>query len=419
MRHQGMSGKAFLPARPGTEADFTMQPGQWNASMNHTTSMTETHRNGRHLWARECMRAAMRILACAAVIMAPEPAKAQAASKPNGCVSTGNVSLDLIPSVSFVIGSNLPIGAEIYRTKTYSIGYDCAYRDRFNTPVRVTPQIQSLDGFQTLYAAVSGSGLEISIIIDGDEQNPWKPTNTTGEFRSLAPDYEGETGPRFVSILAKLTVTSNNTSARRFAIPQVELFKIIPAVGFGRLPGPIISSTPTRIQFTPQCIGDVSVDNLVRFDGVIASAGYMGTLPQQHPFNVTARINPSCYTGELLTPAAPDNAFTQFFMLLSAQFVLQGAGRIDGDGQSIILVNDDGVENGLKMQILNNANQPVKILLASIPTSIDDVGNFGQLMGASPAAAVHTYTASLMADAGKDLKLGKYSTQVLVKLSFY
>lgn len=149
--------------------------------------------------------------------------------------------------------------------------------------------------------------------------------------------------------------------------------------------------------------------------------GYMGTLPQQHPFRVTGRINPACNIGTLTAPVKPDNDRTQFLMLLSAQFVLQGAGRIVDGGQSIILSNDDGVENGLKMQILDtdNGNQPVTILPAPAPPSRDDVGNFGQLVGGNPAAAVHTYTASLTADPGKDLKLGKYATQVLVRMSYY
>lgn len=79
------------------------------------------------------------------------------------------------------------------------------------------------------------------------------------------------------------------------------------------------------------------------------------------------------------------------------------------------------MENGLKMQILdpNNANQPVKILPAFVPPLREDVGNFGQLVGNNPAAMVHTYTASLTTDAGKELKLGKYSTRVLVRVSYY
>ncbi|MCM2574442.1 hypothetical protein NAT65_25415 [Achromobacter xylosoxidans] len=175
------------------------------------------------------------------------------------------------------------------------------------------------------------------------------------------------------------------------------------------------------MQFTPKCIGDVSVDNVVRFGNVIATSGYMGTLPQQRPFNVTGRINPACNIGNLTFPLIPDNDSTRFVMLLSAQFVLQGPGRIGSDGASIILSNDEGVENGLKMQILdpNNANQPVVIRPSAVPPSRDDVGNFGQLVGNNPAAVVHTYMASLMRDEGKELRMGGYSAQVLVRVSYY
>ena len=98
-----------------------------------------------------------------------------------------------------------------------------------------------------------------------------------------------------------------------------------------------------------------------------------------------------------------------------------GPGRIGAGGTSIILNNEDGVENGLKLQILDTskANQPVEILPALVPPLYQDAGNFGQLMGDHPAAAVHTYTASLTPDPGKELKLGKYSAQVLVRVSYY
>lgn len=76
--------------------------------------------------------------------------------------------------------------------------------------------------------------------------------------------------------------------------------------------------------FTPKCIGDFSVDNLVRFSNVIATSGYIGTLAQQRPFNVTARINPACDIGNLTFPLIPDNDSTRFVMLPSAHFVLQG-----------------------------------------------------------------------------------------------
>ncbi|WP_241132876.1 hypothetical protein [Achromobacter insuavis] len=222
-------------------------------------------------------------------------------------------------------------------------------------------------------------------------------------------------------MVARLKILNDHPPPARYPVPSAVIFKISAAYGAGGYPGPFVSNTSTRMQFTPACIGDASVDNLVQFKSVLAMTGTQGNLPQQQPFRISARINPLCPTGGLTVPLTPDNENTRFLILLSAQFVLQGAGRIDVDGTSIILSNDDGVENGLKMQILdpNNANLPVAILPAPAPVPRWEVGNFGELAGDKPAAAVHTYMASLTADAGKVLKIGRYSTQVVVRVSYY
>lgn len=391
--------------------------------MNNTTPTAATRRNGGSLWARHRMRmAGMLIILCAAVTGLPGLAQAQV----RGCTSSGGADIKLIPSVNFTIGKLPPPGTEIYRTVTYVINYECTYIDRLGNPVTATPQLQALGDYATLNRSLNKAGLKLEIIVNGNETSPWSPNLQPGlpisEVYPAGAAYTGSTGPRVLTLIAKLSVINDNPPPARYPVPSGTIFKLVAAYGAGASPGPFITNTPTRMQFVPQCIGDVSVDNLVQFNQVIAMTGYMGTLPQQRPFNVTIRINPSCAIGSLTTPGTPDNAKTQFLMLLSAQFVLQGPGRIGSDGASIILSNEDGVENGLKMQILdpNNANQPVPILPAPIPQLRDDtVGNFGQLMGSNPAAAVHTYTASLTPDAGKDLKLGKYSTQVLVKVTYY
>ncbi|MFY3135483.1 hypothetical protein ACOTFF_04910 [Achromobacter xylosoxidans] len=391
--------------------------------MNYTTTTAATRRNGGSLWARHRMRMAGKlIILCAAVTGLPGLAKAQEA---RGCTSSGGADIKLIPSVNFTLGKLPPPGTEIYRTTTYFINYDCSYYDRFGQPVTVAPQLQALADYTTLNRSLNNAGLKLEIIINGDESNPWSPNLQPGrpisETHPAGPVYTGDSGPRVLTLVAKLSVINDNPPPARYPVPSGTIFKLVAAYGAGSSPGPFITNTPTRMQFTPQCIGDVSVDNLVQFNRVIATAGYMGTLPQQQPFRVTTRINPTCNIGSLTAPAIPDNANTQFLMLLSAQFILQGPGRIDGDGTSIILSNEDGVENGLKMQILdtNNADQPVRILPAVVPPSRDDVGNLGQLVGDHPAAAVHTYMASLTPDAGKELKFGKYSTQVLVKVTYY
>lgn len=426
-RRQRTSGNTSLTASPGAVAgaDFTLQPGQWSASMNHTTTMAETRRNSARPGARHCRRmAGLLILLCAAVIGLAGPAKAQVA-QPSGCRADSGVAIKLIPSVNFTLGKLPPPGTEIYRTITYVVNYDCSMYDRLGKPLAATVQLQALADYSTLNQSLTRAGLKLEIVINGDEAHPWAPNLVAGlpisETHPVGPGYAGESGPRTLNLVAKLTVLNDNPPPARYPVPSGTIFKLVPAYGAGGYPGPFITNTPTRMQFTPQCIGDVSVDNLVRFDRVMATAGYMGTLPQQHPFSVTARINPSCSIGSLTAPARPDNAQTQFLMLLAAQFVLQGAGRLDDAGQSIILSNDDGVDNGLKMQILDadNANLPVTILPAPAPPSRADVGNFGQLVGYNPAAAVHTYTALLMPDPGKELKIGKYSTQVLVRVTYY
>lgn len=389
--------------------------------MNNTTITAETRRNGVSLWARHGTRmAGMLIILCAAVMLFPRLATAQI-----GCTSSGGAQIKLIPSVNFTLGTLPPPGTEIYRTITYFINYDCSYHDRFGNPVTVTPQLQALGDYTTLNRALNKAGLKLEIIVNGNETSPWSPNLQPGlpisEVYPAGPSYTGSSGPRVLTLVAKLLVMNSNPPAARYPVPSGTIFKLVAAYGAGSSPGPFITNTPTRMQFTPKCIGDVSVDDLVQFKSVLAMTGNQANLPQQLPFNVTARINPACNLGSLTAPIVPDNANTRFLMWLSAQFVMQGPGRIGDGGTSIILNNEDGVENGLKLQILDtsNANQPVEILPALVPPLYQDAGNFGQLMGDNPAAAVHTYTASLTADPGKELKLGKYSTQVLVRVSYY
>lgn len=395
--------------------------------MSNATTMAATRRK-RERQSPPWLRTAWAlIVACAMMMALTGLAKAAVSLKSPGCEALNSAVIDLIPAVNFTIGALHAPGVEIYRTKTYVIDYECYVSDRFGNATNGTPQLQTYAGFAPLNAALEKGGLKLQIIVNGDEAHPWTPNRIpeglgvgTENF-SLEPSYLGWSGRRQVTLVAKLIIVDPNPAPGRYVISPANIFKIINSPFGGLAPGPFIATTSTRMQFTPACIGDVSVDNLVRFNNVIATGGYMGTLPQQQLFKVTAGLNRSCPRGVLTFPQIPDNENTRFLMLLSAQFVLQGPGRIGSDGASIILSNDDGVENGLKMQILdtNNANQPVPILSAPAPMQRSDVGNFGMLAGDNPAAVVHTYAASLTADPGKDLKIGKYSTQVLVRVSYY
>lgn len=391
--------------------------------MTNTTITAATRCNGGSLWARYRARTAgMLIIICAALMALPGLAKAQ---QKLGCTASSGAKIQLIPSVNFTLGTLPPPGTEIYRTQTYVINYECSFFDASGKPVGGVPLLQVLADYSTLNRSLNAAGLKLQIIVNGDESNPWEPNLQPGfpisENHDAGPAYSGSSGPRALTLIARLLVINDHPPAARYPVPGGTIFKLIATYGAGSSPGPFITNTPTRMQFTPKCIGNVSVDDLVQFKSVLAMTGNQANLPQQLPFNVTARVNPACNLGSLTAPMVPDNANTRFLMWLSAQFVMQGPGRIGDGGTSIILNNEDGVENGLKLQILDTskANQPVEILPALVPPLYQDAGNFGQLMGDHPAAAVHTYTASLTSDPGKELKLGKYSAQVLVRVSYY
>lgn len=312
--------------------------------MSNKTITAVVRRNGRKSWAGKCLRTArMLIIACATVIALPGVAQAQL-WKSNGCRGINGANIQLIPAVNFTLGTLPAVGTEVYRTTTYVINYECSYYNEFDKPYPpgvTIPQLQALGGFQTLNEALERAGLGLQIVVNGDEGHPWKPSvlvsaGNVSEFRAIGPAYQGVSGPRTLTLVAKLVVKNNHPPAARYPVPAQIIFRVMPTVGAGSDVAQVsITNTATRMQFVPQCIGAVSV------------------------------------------------------------------------------------ENGLKMQILDNQRRPVKILPAFAPPLREDVGNFGQLAGNNPAAMIHTYTASLASDAGKELKLGKYSTQVLVKVSYY
>ncbi|MCG2605688.1 MAG: hypothetical protein KBO60_21750, partial [Achromobacter sp.] len=76
--------------------------------------------------------------------------------------------------------------------------------------------------------------------------------------------------------------------------------------------------------------------------------------------------------------------------------------------------NEEGQENGLQMQITDPAGQPVILNQAVVPPK----GNFGTLHG-SILSLRNTYAAELSPTGSADgMKLGKFTTQVMVNVRF-
>lgn len=343
------------------------------------------------------------------------------------CHSVGgtasSVLFQLPPSVGFALSQIPPEGSVIYRSQPYTLDYLCTYN---SGPAKNQPMLTTLGDFTPLRNALRDSGLSLEIIIDGNEAKPWSPKalefsgQLFPEFVSIGVPFDrtlpaDQQRPQRLTIVMQLRVKSRKAAPGRYSVPGATVIKLITDFAGTGDPGIFLTTSPTRLQYVPDtCIGDVGVDNLVQFDRVIATAGYMGTLPQQRPFNVTTRINPSCATGSLTVVRPGEGPDQEFYLPLTATFTPMGTERISSDGRFIFLRNDDGQENGLQMQITDPAGQPVILNRAIVPPK----GNFGALHG-SVLSLRNTYAAELSPTGSADgMKLGKFTTQVMVNVQF-
>lgn len=181
----------------------------------------------------------MLIILCAAVMGLPGLARAQTPGR--GCTSSGGFDIKLIPSVNFTLGKLPPPGTEIYRTVTYFINYECRHYDPFSKPVTSTPQLYVLADYGVLNDSLAKAGLRLAIIVNGDESNPWYPNlvsaaGPVSETHEAGLPYTGTSGPRVVTIVAKLLVINDNPPAARYPVPSSTVFKLVAALGGGLRP---------------------------------------------------------------------------------------------------------------------------------------------------------------------------------------
>ncbi len=335
----------------------------------------------------------------------------------------GTVQFHLPPSVGFALSQIPPEGTVLYRSQPYVVDYLCTYT---SGPAKNQPMLTTLGDFTPLRNALRDSGLALDIIVDGNEAKPWSPkvlesvAQVFPEFFPIGVPFDrtlpaDQQRPQHATIVIQLSVKSRKVTPGRYPVPGTTLIKLISDFTGTGNPGIFLTTSPTRLQYIPDtCIGDVGVDNLVQFDRVVATAGYMGTLPQQRPYNVTARINPSCSTGSLTTVRPGEGPDQEFYMPLTATFTPMGTERLSSDGRFIFLRNEEGQENGLQMQITDPAGQPVILNQAVVPPK----GNFGTLHG-SILSLRNTYAAELSPTGSADgMKLGKFTTQVMVNVRF-
>ncbi|MEB6660296.1 hypothetical protein MXL91_02495 [Achromobacter ruhlandii] len=359
-----------------------------------------------------------------AFLLLPGVGHTQAAGRGCRLLDGGNiVTFNLPPSISFALDQQLIPGFPIYISSPYEFRYRCT-----NIPnLRRQAAISILGDFGPVLQALRNASLRLTIVYDNIEKGQWNPDPTAPTYApyfSVDAPYDGDSGERLGRIILLLYAERRVTRPLRVFLPPSFAFKLIADETAGGDPGIFLNSSASRFQFIPSCVGAVNVDNTVIFDTVLTTANYNGKLPQAKPFNVTTRMNsPACPGLEGLTsPPSTSNPLDELYLRTAVSFVPQSGERTDLLDQTIYLKNADGQENGLKLTITNEANQTVT--LGALPADDHGTfpsrynGNLGGLLHGTTLSQTQTYTAHLERTTA-ELKTGKFSTQVLVKVTWF
>lgn len=367
-------------------------------------------------WQERVRRVLARVLM--AFVLCPAFAHAQTT---NGCFSDSGsvVRLDLPPSVSFDLSRQVINGGWLYQSRVYQVKYRCLR----NRPGTGQVGLQSLGDYSSIRQALRDAGLSLNIIINGDVINFWNPDPLLGgkkEYYFGAP-YATDTGEQTFTLVLLLLIDHQVTGPLRVFLPSTTSFKLVSDISGVSEPGVFFTTSSTRFQYLPQCIGDLVVDNVVSFDTVLTDT-LRPQLPQAKPFQVITRVNPACPDLGPLTRPSTTNLNDFFQLPLAVSFEPQGGERMDLFRRTIFLKNTDGKENGLKLSITNAVGNnvqfgPLFVDQLGMPISLS-VNNIATELN-NTTSVTQAYTAHLEREPTIGLLLGKYNASVLVKASWY
>ncbi|ECA3795437.1 hypothetical protein FPE53_25700 [Salmonella enterica subsp. enterica] len=342
--------------------------------------------------------------------------------------NTETVSLALPASVSIRPGVD-----KFPDIPPVNVGYKCFSTNGTDANSYQAALVALSDMNTTLLQALKNIGLTLTINVTsaGVTSPPWvfKGGETPKDHVPVGPSYIGKTGTgdQTMTISAKLTKDpSANTNPGFYAIPPLVAFKLVPRYGFQE--GNFFLNTPAvRIQYVPECFVQTSLDkNTVDF-GPVLTSDVDNSFTRSKSFTVTASVNKDCNNKNLGNLQHGYTAHTsggdETFYLdlpLKVSFQLNNGGRFClGNNTSVCLYNRDTTEeNGLKLEIKPEGGEPVTFNEASLP-----VNKFGHFLGADTIKAGtwevrNTYYA-VLSSTGKEVKTGKYSAQVTVKVDYY
>ncbi len=335
--------------------------------------------------------------------------------------SMGTIKLQLPASVSFDPEGDL----KPYLSPLAKFDYTCSASDGASHTVGII----RLGDMSPLIDALNKAGLKLEVLVSdssGGGESVWDfSVKNPAEYVNVGSSYIGTTGNRTMTFRTRLTrdQTKPNPNPGFYVVPGLTSFKLIPDYYSTRI-GPFLETPPVRLQYVPACFVRTRLGtNKVNF-GPILTSDVDNTFSRRIDFNVIADVNKSCNNGTFgnllgsYTVSVTGGTTNYYLELpLKVSFILNNGGEASSDRKSILLYKESTSDkNGLQLEIKAPDGNPVTFNEASLP-----VNEFGIFQGAEGGGAwniINTYQA-VLSSTGEQVKTGKYSAQVTVKVDYY
>lgn len=335
--------------------------------------------------------------------------------------SMGTIKLQLPASVSFDPEGDL----KPYLSPPAKFDYTCSASDGASHTVGII----RLGDMSPLIDALNKAGLKLEVLVSdssGGGESVWDfSVKNPAEYVNVGSSYIGTTGNRTMTFRTRLTrdQTKPNPNPGFYVVPGLTSFKLIPDYYSTRI-GPFLETPPVRLQYVPACLVRTRLGtNKVNF-GPILTSDVDNTFSRRIDFNVIADVNKSCNNGTFgnllgsYTVSVTGGTTNYYLKLpLKVSFILNNGGEASSDRKSILLYKESTSDkNGLQLEIKAPDGNPVTFNEASLP-----VNEFGIFQGAEGGGAwniINTYQA-VLSSTGEQVKTGKYSAQVTVKVDYY
>lgn len=335
--------------------------------------------------------------------------------------SMGTIKLQLPASVSFDPQGDL----KPYLSPPSKFDFTCSASDGASHTVGII----RLGDMTPLIDALNRAGLKLEILVSdssGGGESVWDfSVKTPAEYVNVGSSYIGTTGNRIMTFRTRLTrdQTKPKPNPGFYVVPGLTSFKLIPDYYSTKI-GPFLETPPIRLQYVPACFVRTRLGtNNVNF-GPILTSDVDSTFSRRIDFNVIADVNKSCNNGTFgnlqgsYTVSVTGGTKNYYLDLpLKVSFILNNGGEASSDRKSILLYKESTSDkNGLQLEIKAPDGNPVTFNEASLP-----VNEFGIFQGAEGGGAwniINTYQA-VLSSTGEQVKTGKYSAQVTVKVDYY